>query len=211
MDEVFAGIRDALTKLRDSTQPFGMFGSQSHGFQLHPTLTEDAVREFEQIHRVTLPAEYRGFLLKVGNGGAGPSYGLFKLGEMDDGPWQEGDGFIGNLSEPFPHSEPWNDLFEEPLESLAKGFDIAEYEAAYELWDAKYWSPTNVNGAVPICHLGCAYREWLVITGPEAGNVWCDVRVDRAGLQPVAQTGKSRVSFLQWYQSWLDDTLSLIQ
>jgi hypothetical protein len=31
-------------------------------------------------HRVTLPKEYRTFLTSLGNGGAGPFYGILRLG-----------------------------------------------------------------------------------------------------------------------------------
>jgi hypothetical protein len=62
-------------------------------------------------------------------------------------------------------------------------------------------------GAIPICHLGCALRQWLVITGPEAGNVWCDDRADRGGLYPLQQGRLKRVSFLKWYRSWLNGAL----
>lgn len=216
MEEVFADIRDALAALRGSPRPLDVFGCQVHGFRTHPPLTERAVREFERAHRVTLPAEYRGFLIHVGNGGAGPAYGLFKLGEMDDGhghaPWRSPGGFVGELSEPFPHTAPWNDLSGEPEEDLERDMaEDPEYEEAYNLWEERYWSPFNVNGAVPICHLGCAYRQWLVVTGPEAGNVWCDDRVDKAGLRPLELPGRDRVSFLQWYRSWLDEALAQVR
>ena len=98
MEADFATIRDGLRRLREFTSPLKVFGSEAHGFRTHPPLSEKAVREFEAQHRVTLPPEYRGFLIQVGNGGAGPAYGLFKLGEMDDGfghkPWDEDGGFL---------------------------------------------------------------------------------------------------------------------
>src|SRR5690348_299425 len=93
-DSDYAAIRDALRMLREGADPRKAFGAQAHGFQLHPPLLEQAVGEFETRHRVRLPADYRGFLTHVGNGGAGPAYGLFKLGEIDDDfthkPWHEG-------------------------------------------------------------------------------------------------------------------------
>jgi hypothetical protein len=211
----FATIRDGLRRLRESTSPLKVFGSQAHGFRTHPPLSEKAVREFEAQHRVTLPPEYRGFLIQVGNGGAGPAYGLFQLGEMDDGfghkPWAEDGGFLGVLSQPFPHTGPWNDLSEEPVYDESREDDPVwedEYQRQLDAWeDRVYWNPANVNGAVPICHLGCAQRQWLVVTGPEAGNVWDDRRADYGGLKPVQQPGRERVTFLQWYRSWLEEAL----
>lgn len=110
MEREFKAIRDGLRRLRKSTVPLAVFGSQAHGFRTYPPLSEETVKEFESRHFISLPPEYRGILIHVGNGGAGPAYGLFKLGEMDDGfehkPWTENDGFIGVLSQLFPHTGP---------------------------------------------------------------------------------------------------------
>jgi hypothetical protein len=192
-----------------------VFGATAHRFRTHPPLPEQAVREFEVRHRVPLPTEYRGFLVQVGNGGAGPFYGLFKLGEMDgsgaDRPWAEDDGFVGVLSQPFPHSGPWNDLSGKPVYDESREDDPeweADYERRLDAWELQiYWNTTHVNGAVPICHIGCALRQWLVFNGPEAGNVWDDLRAEDGGLKPLQQEGRERVTFLQWYRSWLDEAL----
>lgn len=217
MQAEFTAIRVGLRRLQKFTAARKVFGSQAHGFRTHAPLSEQTVREFEAHHYITLPADYRGFLIHVGNGGAGPAYGLFNLGEMDDGfeyaPWIEDGDFVGVLSKPFPHIGPWNDLSEQPVydESHADDDDFAwedEYGKRLDAWESRvYWNTANVNGAIPICHLGCALRQWLVVTGPEAGNVWDDHRVDFGGLKPVQQAGRARVTFLQWYCDWLEEAL----
>jgi hypothetical protein len=189
---------------------------------LNPPLTPAVVRKFETRHGIALPADYRRFLIEVGNGGAGPVYGVFKLGEMDDGfehkRWKAEGGFVGCLSHPFPHTEPWNDLTGDPEESEEyeeneeeeedeDEEDDEEYAKQAEEFAERYWNPANVNGAIPICHLGCAYRQWLVVTGPEAGHVWCDERADRGGLYPFSKGKAERMTFIQWYQAWLKDAL----
>jgi hypothetical protein len=204
----FATIRDGLERLRTTKPPPEVFGSESHGFVLNQPLPAVAVRTFEADHRIRLPDDYRRFLTELGNGGAGPFYGLFKLGEMDDSfdfqKWREGDGFVGILSKPFPHTSTWNDLTGEPTET--DGED--EYEAALEAFDQRYWSPDQVNGAIPICHEGCALRDWLVVNGTEAGHVWRDARTEQGGLMPVAVGGGKRVTFLDWYVDWLNSALA---
>lgn len=161
-----------------------------------------------------LPADYRGFLIHVGNGGAGPAYGLFKLGEMDNGfghkRWREEDGLVGTLAEPFPLRSAWNDRTGEPEYDASRESDPQwedEYQRRLDEWEYVYWNSANVNGAIPICHLGCAYRQWLVITGPEAGNIWDDRRADLGGLKPLQQKGRDRVLFAQWYDDWLHAAL----
>jgi hypothetical protein len=214
MKSEFAVISDGLRMPRESVPARPVFGANKHRFIIHPPLSEKEVSDFEKVHRVTLPHEYRGFLLQVGNGGAGPAYGLFKLGEIDDGfdekPWTENDGFVGTLSKSFPHADPWNDTSDMPIYDESRADDLKweeEYERQYELWQGRYWNTEIVNGAIPICHVGCAVRQWLVVTGPEAGNVWDDFRTDHKGLRPLQQKEGGRVTFLLWYRSWLEQAL----
>lgn len=214
MQSAYEEIQRDLEKHRTTQHGARVFGGEAHEFILNPPLPEEEVRDFEARHRIRLPAEYLGFLIHVGNGGAGPYYGLFKLGEIDGGwenvPWKENDGLVGTLAEPFPHTEAWNDLTGAPEYNPPDGDDPEwenEYERQLDAFEAVYFAPYQVDGAIPICHLGCALRQWLVVTGPEAGNVWCDYRADRRGLFPLRLGGRERVTFLQWYRSWLDDAL----
>jgi hypothetical protein len=173
------------------------------------------VQAFEQKYSLALPAEYRGFLICVGNGGAGPAYGLFKRGEMDNGcdhaSWAEDNGFIGVLSKPFPLTKAWYDQSGKPeWNEDSEAFNETEFEAAFSRWDEQYFSSERVCGAIPICNLGCALRQCLVITGPEVGHIWCDDRPSDGGLYPLAQNGFIRVTFLQWYDYWLHEALAAL-
>jgi hypothetical protein len=47
--------------------------------EVRPPLTENDVRDFELLYKVSLPREYREFLLQVGSGAPGPYYGLLPL------------------------------------------------------------------------------------------------------------------------------------
>ncbi len=112
------------------------------------------------------------------------------------------------LAEPFPHAGPWNDLSGNPVFEESQEEDEEwelEHSRQLDAWDKIYFDSANVNGAIPICHRCCALRTWLVVTGPEAGNVWDDLRADYQGLKPVQHGRKKRVTFLQWYRFWLDD------
>ena len=41
------------------------------------------MRRFEEKHNLLLPEEYKFFLTQIGNGGAGPYYGLYSLDEAE--------------------------------------------------------------------------------------------------------------------------------
>jgi hypothetical protein len=204
----YAYIREAVSALRMKDQAFKLFGANGHEYEFQSPCPENELVEFEQKHGITLPREYRGFLTEVGNGGAGPFYGVFKLGEMDDGhgegPWEQG-VFVGTLRDPWPHRAEWN----LPDEDLAFPEDLSDEEAevAVEARDKKYWNESLVAGAFPLCHQGCALRDWLVVTGPEAGQVWYDGRAHNEGLRPYERADGRRRTFLDWYIDWLDDAL----
>jgi len=202
-------LQSDLELVRRKTGISRVFGANSHHFRLNLPLTEARVTAFETMHGISLPQDYRLFLLLVGNGGAGPYYGLFRLGEMDDGfdfaPWEEG-VIVGKLAAPFPHRAAWNDLTGEPDDRLAEE-DEEAHERLLNAFEDRYWDSASVNGAIPICHVGCALRQWLVVTGPEAGNVWFDRRADRGGLFPLVGSHGERVTFLRWYRDWLDEAL----
>lgn len=89
-------IHHALQELRSTPTSRAIFGAVGHKFVLNPVLSETEVQAFETMHRISLPADYRRFLTQVGNGGAGPYYGIFPLGQMDGNDnvklWQENDG-----------------------------------------------------------------------------------------------------------------------
>jgi hypothetical protein len=121
-------VRTAIRRLF-VTQP-NVFGADGHHFKLASPLSESTVIAFEHHHNVSLPGDYRNFITQISNGGAGPYYGIFPLGQMDGTgytlqAWP--DGFVGVLAEPFSLRDTWNDLSGMPTEDLLKT-DECEYE-----------------------------------------------------------------------------------
>lgn len=115
---------------------------------------------------------------------------------------------VGKLNEPFSLREAWNDLSEMPMEDLRKTNE-AEYWRKLEDFDKKYRNPSRMNGAIPICHKGCALRVWLVVTGQDSGQMWEDHRADYSGLSPLVLKDGSRATFSSWYDEWLEEALRI--
>src|SRR5262245_3442429 len=111
LDARLSRVKTMLAHLADADREHAVFGSSSHRYILHPPLTEAKVAAFERAHAIRLPEDYRAFVTRLGNGGAGPFYGVFRLGEMDGGikqrRWKTG-AIVGRPGHPFPHVEPWN-------------------------------------------------------------------------------------------------------
>src|SRR5437764_10506 len=85
-----------------------VFGSGSHQYKLNPPLAVSVIEAFEKRYDVSLPGDYRSFITEIGNGGAGPCYGVLPFGKDDDDRDWEGGGLVGEPSKPFPHTTAWN-------------------------------------------------------------------------------------------------------
>jgi hypothetical protein len=86
-----AELSDMLRRLRAADTSFRVFGSEQHRYSFGPTLSESELAAFESTNRIGLPNDYRRFLAMVGDGGAGPFYGLARLNACGR-----------DLSRPFP-------------------------------------------------------------------------------------------------------------
>lgn len=185
-----------------------VFGADEHRFLLNSPLLETEVTAFEQRYCVSLPADYRRFITHVGNGGAGPFYGIFPLGFAEGGPWREGDYSVGVLSRPFPHREAWNALPDRPSDDLHEA-DPDEAERQLQAFENVYFDTALINGTIPICHQGCAIWVRLVVTGEEAGYLWVDDRANDGGLTRLTLKDGTPATFSSWYYEWLMDPLIL--
>ncbi|KAB2350283.1 SMI1/KNR4 family protein [Actinomadura rudentiformis] len=167
-------ILTRLAELRGADPDLQAFGADTHQYRLNPPLPEADLVSFETRHGIRLPGEYRDFLQQIGNGGAGPYYGLFPLDGYParDALPSEHPNF---LRTPFPHTRSWNPPYDTP----------------------GYEDDDHTTGSLPISHEGCGYIVRLVVTGPERGNLWQDARCSDAGIHPLC------TSFHPWYNAWL--------
>lgn len=184
-------IHARLSAARDADPGFQQFGARRHRHRLGPVLGEADVAAFEAWHRVTLPGAYRTFLLEVGNGGAGPHYGLFSL----DGDGLRADdleerSLAGHLATPFPHTHAWNPDYYVHADERPRPVDA--------ITEDDYFDVRQTSGSLIIAEFGCGAFHRLVITGPARGEVWFDDRPSDGGLTP-------ETDFRTWYETWLHD------
>jgi uncharacterized protein (TIGR02996 family) len=185
--------RFALARIKDKvrrapTSHWLYDKSATHNGRLNPVLSEDDVAAFEREHRVTLPEEYRTFLLEVGNGGLGPGDGLSPL--------------------PVP-------LAGTPTGTVEGDLD-KPFSLTFRSWDGeeRFESESGVLYlATPDDPWGSAY---LIVTGEDRGLVWGFGHI-HGGWCPQAPTYSDDHaatvdclprSFFRWYEDWLDVLLS---
>lgn len=197
-------IESKLKKLRVADSTFSLFAAKSHKYLLNKPLKESYLISFEKQNSIKLPAGYREFLMKLGNGGAGPYYGLEPLQNtlFADLDYQNGNDLI-DASKAFPHQEKWN-------------MNIEEYDPENEEVDTKkedeYFDNKWIAGLLKISNYGCGVAIGLVVNGPEYNTIWIDDRCNDRGIFPEDFiSNKERINFLDWYEAWLDQSLLQVQ
>lgn len=209
LDSRLEHIKDKLARLQRCDRRHVVFGASKHQYRLNPALSLEQVDAFERSYRISLPAEYRAFITSIGNGGAGPDYGVFSLSDIVQEVTSMHDGML-------------------PPQFFAQPFDSPQTQDQAEALD--YPAP----GTAPISDQGCGYMAVLIVSGPERGNVWLwphsyiphppphsSPRYEpgqnlqqqndawqawAAGLLSPANT--YRIGFFAWYEQWLDKNLA---
>lgn len=189
-------IKEKLERLTEIDSERSVFGASAHQYRLRPTLSEEEVAVFESEHQIRLPEGHRAFLKEVSDGGAGPYYGLARLRDGIYPSFHEGDGEWIDLSKPFPLTEAWNMPFE----------GLTEQEADER--DDEYFDDRWISGSLRLAHYGCGVYLNLIVNGSEYGHIWVDDRGSDQGIYPDPFfTTEKRLTFLEWYERWLDQSL----
>jgi hypothetical protein len=212
-------IVEGLRFLRDTDgQELSVFGADGHGYERRPPADEADLVEFERRQGLRLPEDYRRFLIEVGNGGAGPYYGILGLDEL----CETTEGSRGDLSKPFPHRRKW-DGPPEIVKAMEDATADEDDERLSQLTEQYWLQAARRDGSITICEYGCGAQFLLIVNGPESGRIWFDDTADLRGYRPVAVdpaapphrygswctiqgdvAPESRVDFAQWYHCWLD-------
>lgn len=194
-------IKEKLEKLIKLDKDFSIFGSESHEYIINPKLTEEEIQNFEKKNQITLPDEYREYLKNIGNGGAGPFYGLLEL--------EDNDNNLMDLSMEFPYTydKPLK-LFEvyETMDEIDDENEEEQEQFLNEIYEK------SVRGIIFLAHEGCGMYSVLVIKGEEYGNIWYFDFANDAGAYPLIskKTGKS-MKFFEWMEVWIDKSLAYIE
>lgn len=191
-------LKEKLEQLKRVDRNLTVYGARYHKYRFNPCLTIERLPSVEQDYQISFPEEYCTFLLKMGNGGAGPGLGVFSLEESFEEITTELQDDRAFLTHDFiPPASP--------------------YELPPLLGD-HFYAP----GVLPVCHSGDAIMDSLILNGPERGNIWnhldlwfpCPPYEKSSRLSPEEwRELKSfdqypyRATFFDWYEIWLDYNL----
>jgi uncharacterized protein (TIGR02996 family) len=178
---------DELTALDTHRQVFGArWPDAGHEYVSNPPIPEPQLLDFELRHGVTLPPEYRAFLLRVGNGRVGPSYGILTLDPTAE----------------FPRLRTDFAITPAEADSIAAAVRFA--------LETKNWGPVPrfhpawaQRGYLRLASTGCGNHTVIVVNGPMRGQLWSE----GYWFVPHRHDGCSE-GFLAWYESWLNRWLA---
>ncbi len=187
-------ILKLLEQAKTKDPDFARFGAYSHKYKVSAPASEETIQEFEEQEGIQLPEEYRNFLMFVGNGGAGPYYGLYGVEtekkELHD---SHGTRLYRVREEPviYPNMsvEEWDRVADQenmPGDGRQKGEEVYPYV-----------------GVLPIGSQGCTLMTGIMLEGPYRGQV---VYYDEDFCGPpffVREKG-----FLAWYERWLREVIA---
>ncbi|WP_028543687.1 SMI1/KNR4 family protein [Paenibacillus taiwanensis] len=184
-------IINKLVQAMRTDMDFLVFGASSHKYRVNKKLTAKELAEWQARNQVTLPEPYTQFLMNVGNGGAGPYYGIYSIGEATSHTDRLG---LATKCVLYPGmtKEEWNHL----AAPLIHDEDISdlEYDAARD---------RVMGGMLCIGTQGCEYDMYLVLEGKHRGKI-----VYTSAFYPdhpfffVYED-----NFLDWYERWLDEII----
>jgi len=210
MDDQLNRIKTKLKELSLLDKGHSLFGAQSHKYILNPPVSKEQITGFESKYAIKLPEEYVLFLTELGNGGAGPFYGLepFENVLYEDLDYKKEENLL-NPSIPFPHTIPWNMDFEPTVDEEE---NEEEFEKQMEEFNNVYYSSEQMTGAIALSNYGCGISINLVVNGDEYGYLWTDDRGNDGGIYPSFELGnEKKIKFLDWYELWLDTSLEQIR
>ncbi len=158
-EEQLKRIKNKLKEARSVDSSLKVFGAGSHKYQTKPPISYSEIGLFESKYQLKIPLSYKEFLLMIGNGGAGPYYGLYPLGYgLDELTEKAGEtlGLSARVS-PGTTDEEWRNL----TQRINDDEDMSDEEFDQEV--SKLYS-----GILPIGTQGCTYLHALVVTGEYA-------------------------------------------
>lgn len=193
-------VERILDQARRMDSQFEIHGVSEHQYKLKPPVDLTFVREVEKKYQFFLPKDYVQFITEVGDGGAGPSYGMYQFRNLTrKGKTPKTERFYEEFRRNLAKELRLRPLELEDVEYFC--FSEEEYKQNPEKFFAAssecYNTDMNIeNGFLPLGSYGCGTEYGLVVTGEKHGQVF---RVNIEGCYEWEAD-----SFQAFYQNWLD-------
>lgn len=172
-----------------------IFGAEKHQYRINPVVNMAEIRRAEEERHVKFPEEYVFYLTRVGNGGAGPYYGLYPFEKVLAG---DRNPYLGQILEQTVTTQLTKEQWREHMHKLDELGESFETDADYEEYQSKLFS-----NMTPIGTQGCTYDNMLMLSGGDADRImYIDWNMEEDG--PPFDTG---MTFLEWMEGYFQDII----
>lgn len=181
-------LRDLVKQAGRVDRECKVFGSSKHRYCLNPVLSDEIVSKYEEKNHIKLPSEYKFFITQVGNGGAGPDYGIYPL--VVNNPCR------CDMKPPFISSKLTKDEWKEKLRPLEDEdcpddeFDRMEEELS--------------SGVYALGTKGCTFENITVSSGEDENRVFY-INFD---WDEDAMPYDTEMNFLTWYEHFFEEIIN---
>ena len=201
-----AQILKILRKTKCIDTKYEMFGASKHRYRLNSPLKESFVHRIEEKYGFTLPEDYFRFITKIGDGGAGPAYGINPFIDfiIENKTYNKNYPYVDKYIESYRHSlaKPFTprQMMSDEVEDYAIA-TIKAYEQNPENYFIYETSDDNdlcdTNGFFVLGTHGCQWDFGLITAGEKRGQIF---DTDNEGAY-----GFVAASFDEFYQNWLEE------
>ncbi|MBS5166073.1 MAG: SMI1/KNR4 family protein [Butyricicoccus sp.] len=185
--EYAAYLRDLVQKASLADPERKVFGADTHQYELNPVLSLEEVQAYQEKYHVVLPSEYVFLITQVGNGGAGPYYGIYPLDLKRSRHENMGVPFItSHLTQ-----QQWTGKLM-PISRENEDLDDCP-DDLYEQIESEV-----LQGVYPVSTQGCSYETMVAAQGDEENRVFY-VDMDWNYENKPYDT---KMTFLKWYEDF---------
>ncbi|MDE5950433.1 MAG: SMI1/KNR4 family protein, partial [Acetatifactor sp.] len=172
-----------------------VFGAEKHQYRINPVVNMAEIRRAEEERHVKFPEEYVFYLTKVGNGGAGPDYGLYPFEKVLA---EDRNPYLGQIFEQTVTTQLTKEQWREHMRKLDELGESFETDTDYERYKSILFS-----NMMPIGTQGCTLDNMLMLSGGDADRImYIDWDMEEDG--PPFDTG---MTFLEWMEGYFEDII----
>lgn len=195
-------IEKILQKAARIDSKCSLFGAEKHRYKLNAPIDAPFVRNLEEKYNFTLPDDYFRFITEVGDGGAGPDYGIYPFTRFSEqGSDEYAKEYLNDYR--FGVAKP----FMPRRVTAAEVEDCGLSKAAYDREPEKFFVfeeyceeyGENIccdDGFFVIGTRGCQYDFGIITAGEYHGQVF---ETNNEGTYIFSAN-----SFTEFYRQWLD-------
>lgn len=178
-------IKSAVRKLAYFDMEYQTFGSWGHAHLFKPVLAEEQLAAWEDLMQLRLPEDYRRYLTCLGNGGAGPAYGIatfaLPLNDKLKAASIYSDTHAGDFN---AIAREWFDIYNQKKQERYERYcrehhpapPLSLQEWSKQIAGKRYeelYQKLFVHGQLLIANQGCATDIYLILNGTERGACHC--------------------------------------